>query len=106
MSRAKTHPFAPWPMARAVSPISQLAEAGCDAHETAEDSFDRFCTVRSGVSRRRMQPERLLRFFHQGRQIVFVVDGEASLLQHRLGRALDQFLRRSDSEGRVRLSGA
>src|ERR1035441_2358937 len=49
----------------------------------------------------RVQAQRLLSLTHQCRQIGFVADWEAAFGQDDLSGALDQFLRASDSQGRI-----
>jgi len=89
-----------------VASIAQLAEPGGDTRQAAEDPPHRVSPVRSWPGGKGMQSKRFVRSPEQGGQIVFVIDLEASLLEHRLGRALDELLRRADGQGRIRLINA
>ena len=53
-----------------------------------------------------VQAQGLLSLAHQFRQVGFVADRQAAFGQDDLGGALDQFLRASDSQGRIVGDGA
>ena len=64
VSRSETDPLALRAMSGAVE-IPQLAKTRGDAREATKDPLDCPGAVRARLSRRRMQPERLLRLFDQ-----------------------------------------
>jgi hypothetical protein len=105
VSRLETNSLALRAMSGAIE-IPQLAKTHGDAREATKDPLDCPGAVRARLSRRRMQPERVLRLFDQDGQILFVVDLKSPLLQNHLCSALDELLRCTDGEGRIRLSDA
>jgi hypothetical protein len=104
VSRPQADSLALRPVPRAIASITQLAEPGGDVRQAAEDPPHRLRPVRARSRGRRMQSERFLRLPNQRGKVVFVVDVKASLLQHGLGGALDELLRRANGKGRVRVS--